>query len=63
MISPTSLPFFALVKIPVFDQTTAVFSDYRFDLELEGSETSKESIILNETFTPRPKEFKMSVTG
>jgi hypothetical protein len=32
-------------------------------LELEGSETAKETTTLKETFTPSSKEFKISVTG
>jgi hypothetical protein len=48
MILLSSLPFFALVKISVFDQTTVAFSDYRLDLELEGFKTPRYSTLLDE---------------
>jgi len=62
MIALTSLPFFALLKITVFDKQPLALAVYSIDLELEGFETPEESSIVNETFTPSPKGFKISVT-
>ena len=63
MLTLSSLPFFELLKIAQYDQTTVVLSDHWLEMQLEGFETPEESSIENEIFTPSPKEFKMSVTG
>ena len=39
----SSLPVFGLLRIPVFDQTTFVFPDHSFQLEMEGFETTEGS--------------------